>query len=290
VTKKSYEIEKIIHRKVWVGDVCFNNEAPLAIIAGPCVIEGSGYSQGVEFALRTAETLKKICLKVGLPLVYKSSFDKANRTSMQSYRGPGLEEGLRILDRVKKELDLPVVTDVHEVGQVRPVAQVVDLLQTPAFLCRQTDFIQTVAMAGKPVNIKKGQFLAPQDMVQVAEKARQAGNESVMLCERGYTFGYGNLVVDMRSLAVMSETGYPVIFDATHSVQQPGGLGSRSGGERKFVAPLARAAVSVGVSGVFLESHADPDNAPCDGPNMIPFDLLPELLTTLKQLDEVRKG
>ncbi len=280
----------VVHREVWVGDVCFSNAAPLAIIAGPCVIEGSGYAQGVEFALKTAESLKKICEKVGLPLVYKSSFDKANRTSIHSYRGPGLEVGLKILDQVKRELDLPVVTDVHEMSQVREVVKVADLVQTPAFLCRQTDFIQAVAMAGKPVNIKKGQFLAPQDMLKVAQKALQVGNESVMLCERGYAFGYGDLVVDMRGLMVMSETGFPVVFDATHSVQQPGGLGNSSGGERKFVAPLARAAVAVGVSGVFLESHADPDNAPCDGPNMVPFDQLPALLTTLKRLDEVRKG
>ncbi len=278
------------YREVWVGDVCFSNPAPLAVIAGPCVIEGAGYTQGMDFALKTAERLKKICADVGLPLVYKSSFDKANRTSIKSYRGPGLELGLKILGRVKKELDLPVVTDVHDVSQVRSVAEVVDLIQTPAFLCRQTDFIQTVAMAGKPVNIKKGQFLAPQDMVKVAQKAERAGNDSIMLCERGYTFGYGNLVVDMRGLVVMGDTGYPVVFDATHSVQQPGGMGDSSGGERQFVPPLARAAVAVGVSGLFLESHADPDNAPCDGPNMVPFDLLPDLLTSLKRLDEVRKG
>ncbi|MBF0382739.1 MAG: 3-deoxy-8-phosphooctulonate synthase [Magnetococcales bacterium] len=278
------------HREVWVKDVCFSNPAPLAIIAGPCVIEGTGYTQGVDFALKTAETLKKICDGVGLPLVYKSSFDKANRTSVQSYRGPGLDVGLKILERVKTELDVPVVTDVHEIAQVRAVAEVADLMQTPAFLCRQTDYIQAVAMAGKPVNIKKGQFLAPQDMVKVAQKAQQAGNDSVMLCDRGYTFGYGNLVVDMRGLVVMSDTGFPVIFDATHSVQQPGGLGESSGGERQFVAPLARAAVSVGVSGLFLETHEDPDNAPCDGPNMLPFDQLPELLTMFKRLDEVRKG
>lgn len=282
--------EGIVNREVWVGDVCFSNLAPLAVIAGPCVIEGAGYSQGVDFALKTAETLKKICMQVGLPLIYKSSFDKANRTSMRSYRGPGLDVGLRILERVKKELDLPVVTDVHEIGQVRPVAEVVDLLQTPAFLCRQTDFIQSVAMSGKPVNIKKGQFIAPEDMLKVAQKAQLAGNDNIMLCERGFAFGYGNLVVDMRGLLVMSESGCPVIFDATHSVQQPGGLGESSGGERKFVAPLARAAVAVGVSGIFLESHADPDNAPCDGPNMVPFAQMPELLSTLKRMDEVRKG
>jgi 2-dehydro-3-deoxyphosphooctonate aldolase (KDO 8-P synthase) len=290
VTVKADSGSSVQHREVWVGDVCFSNPAPLAVIAGPCVIEGAGYAQGVEFALRTAETLKKICIKVGLPLVYKSSFDKANRTSMQSYRGPGMEAGLRILQRVKDELGLPVVTDVHDVAQAKPVAEVVDLLQTPAFLCRQTDFIQSVAMAGKPVNIKKGQFLAPQDMLKVAQKAQHVGNDAIMLCERGYSFGYGNLVVDMRGLVTLSETGFPVIFDATHSVQQPGGLGSSSGGERQFVEPLARAAVAVGISGVFLESHADPDNAPCDGPNMVPFDLLPEMLVTLKRLDEVRKG
>ncbi|MBF0446671.1 MAG: 3-deoxy-8-phosphooctulonate synthase [Magnetococcales bacterium] len=273
-----------------MGNVCFSNPAPLAIIAGPCVIEGSGYAQGVEFALRTASTLKKICAQVGLPFVYKSSFDKANRTSIHSYRGPGLEAGLRILQRVKEELGVPVVTDVHEVSQIRAVAEVADLIQTPAFLCRQTDFIRAVAMAGKPVNIKKGQFLSPKEMVKVAEKAQQSGNPAIMLCERGYSFGYGNLVVDMRSLVTMSETGLPVIFDATHSVQQPGALDTSSGGDRAFVAPLARGAVAVGVSGVFLESHHDPDTAPCDGPNMVPFDQMTDLLSTLKQLDDVRKG
>ncbi|MBF0194887.1 MAG: 3-deoxy-8-phosphooctulonate synthase [Magnetococcales bacterium] len=272
-----------------VKDVCFSNPAPLAIIAGPCVIEGLRYEQGLDFALKTAETLKKICFDVDLPLVYKSSFDKANRTSPKSYRGPGLDVGLKILQKVKTELELPIVTDVHEVGQVKAVAEVADLMQTPAFLCRQTDFIQAVAAAGKPVNIKKGQFLAPQDMAKVAQKAQQTGNDSVMLCDRGYAFGYGNLIVDMRGLVVMSDTGFPVIFDATHSVQQPGGLGESSGGERQFVAPLARAAVSVGVAGLFLETHADPDNAPCDGPNMLAFEQLPEILSMLKRLDEVRK-
>lgn len=279
-----------VQRQIQVGGVCFGNDAPFALIAGPCVLEGKDAAQGVDFALKTAETLQKICRQAGVPLVYKSSFDKANRTSVQSYRGPGLEVGLRLLGRVRDELGLPVVTDVHDIDQIQPVADVVDLLQTPAFLCRQTDFILAVARAGKPVNLKKGQFLAPQAMIKVAEKARQTGNEALMVCERGYAFGYGDLVVDMRSLVMLETSGFPVIFDATHSVQKPGGLGDRSGGERRYVAPLARAAVSVGVAGLFLETHPDPDHAPCDGPNMVPFDQLSDVLVTLKRLDEVRKG
>ncbi|MBF0107828.1 MAG: 3-deoxy-8-phosphooctulonate synthase [Magnetococcales bacterium] len=276
-------------RTVTVGRVTFGNRLPLAIIAGPCVLEGTGYSQGVDFALRTAAALKNMCTSAGFSLVYKSSFDKANRTSMASYRGPGMDLGLRILDRVRGELDLPVVTDVHEIAQAHQAGLVVDMLQTPAFLCRQTDFIQAVARAGKPVNIKKGQFLAPEDMAEVANKACRAGNADILLCERGYSFGYHNLVVDMRGLEVMTETGFPVIFDATHSVQYPGGAGHASSGERRFVEPLARAATAVGVSGIFLETHPDPDQAPCDGPNMVPFARMPALLATLKRLDEVVK-
>ncbi|MBF0148133.1 MAG: 3-deoxy-8-phosphooctulonate synthase [Magnetococcales bacterium] len=272
-----------------MGRVNFANHLPLAVIAGPCVLEGTGYTQGVDFAMRTAEALKKMCTAVGLSLVYKSSFDKANRTSLASYRGPGLELGLRILDQVRSELDLPVVTDVHEIEQARLAGAVVDMLQTPAFLCRQTDFIQAVARAGKPVNIKKGQFLAPEDMAEVANKAFRAGNDNIMLCERGYAFGYHNLVVDMRGLDIMTATGFPVIFDATHSVQYPGGAGNASSGERRFVEPLARAATAVGLAGVFLETHPDPDHAPCDGPNMVPFERLPALLWKLKRLDEVVK-
>ena len=277
-------------REVRVGGVTFGNHRPLALIAGPCVLEGSGYAQGVAFALRTAEALKQMADRAGLPLVYKASFDKANRTSLSSYRGPGLEVGLEILDKVRHELKLPVVTDVHDGAQARAAAAAVDMLQTPAFLCRQTDFIQAVAMAGLPVNIKKGQFLAPEDMARVAQKAVETGNERVMLCERGFSFGYRNLVVDMRSLVILADTGFPVIFDATHSVQLPGGMGVMSGGERRFVSPLARAAVGVGVAGLFVETHPDPDHAPCDGPNMVPFAQLPELLEQLKRIDEARKG
>ncbi|MBF0283854.1 MAG: 3-deoxy-8-phosphooctulonate synthase [Magnetococcales bacterium] len=270
-------------RVVTVGGVRFGRNLPLAFLAGPCVLEGR------EFALRSAEFLAEMARRLGVGLVYKSSFDKANRTSPGSFRGPGLEEGLRILEEVRRATGLPVVTDVHEPAQAAPVAAVVDLLQTPAFLCRQTDFIRAVAAAGKPVNLKKGQFLAPADMIRVAQKAESTGNRDLMLCERGYAFGYNNLVVDMRGLAVMAETGYPVIFDATHSVQLPGG-GEASGGERRFVAPLARAAAAVGVAGIFLETHPDPDLAPCDGPNMVPFAALEPLLLSLKRVDESIKS
>ncbi|MBF0462958.1 MAG: 3-deoxy-8-phosphooctulonate synthase [Magnetococcales bacterium] len=272
-----------------VGAVSFANHRPLVLMAGPCVLEGGNFDQGLDFALKTADFLKKLTDQVGMALVYKASFDKANRTSASSYRGPGLEEGLRILERVRQEVGVPVVTDVHDAAQARAAAAVVDLLQTPAFLCRQTDFIQAVARAGRPVNIKKGQFLAPGGMAEVAGKAVAVGNEQILLCERGYAFGYGNLVVDMRSLVIMAESGFPVVFDATHSVQLPGGLGHASGGERAFVAPLARAAVAVGVASIFLETHPDPDLAPCDGPNMVPFAQLADLLYALQRLDEVQK-
>lgn len=271
-------------KTVVVGGISFANHLPLALIAGPCVLEGEA------FALKTAATLKSMCDAAGIGLVYKSSFDKANRTSLSGYRGPGLALGLKILNRVREELHIPVVTDVHDVAQAEEAGAVVDLLQTPAFLCRQTDFIQGVARVGKPVNIKKGQFLAPDQMAKVAEKAVGTGNDALMLCERGYAFGYHNLVVDMRSLAIMADTGFPVIFDATHSVQLPGGAGDASSGERRFVAPLARAATAVGIAGVFLESHPDPDHAPCDGANMVPFAQLPDLLGQLKRLDEVIKS
>ncbi|MBF0141269.1 MAG: 3-deoxy-8-phosphooctulonate synthase [Magnetococcales bacterium] len=271
-------------KTVAAGAVSFGNHLPLALIAGPCVLEGE------EFALRTAATLKSLCDAAGMALVYKSSFDKANRTSASSYRGLGLELGLKILDRVRKELQIPVVTDVHDVSQAQQAGAVVDLLQTPAFLCRQTDFIQGVARVGKPVNIKKGQFLAPEQMAKVAEKAVSVGNDDLMLCERGYAFGYHNLVVDMRGLAIMADSGFPVIFDATHSVQLPGGMGHASSGERRFVAPLARAATAVGIAGIFLETHPDPDHAPCDGANMVPFAQLPDLLGQLKRIDEVIKS
>lgn len=279
-----------LNREVNVGSVVFGNHLPFVLIAGPCVLEGEDFHQGLEFALNTAEILKKQADQIGVPFIYKASFDKANRTSHDSFRGPGLEVGLEILDRVRKTLDIPVVTDVHDIHQANKAGQVVDMLQTPAFLCRQTDFIQSVAKTGCAVNLKKGQFLAPEDMARVARKAVAVGNERVLLCERGFAFGYGNLVVDMRSLVVMAASGFPVVFDATHSVQLPGGLGGKSGGERQFVAPLARAAVSVGVAALFLETHPNPDHAPCDGPNMVPFDQLPALLNSLKRLDEVKKS
>ncbi|MEO5366693.1 MAG: 3-deoxy-8-phosphooctulonate synthase [Magnetococcus sp. WYHC-3] len=269
----------VTHQAVPVGPVTFGNHLPLAVLAGPCVIEGR------DFALRTAEALAAMARRLGVGLVYKSSFDKANRTSLQGFRGPGLDDGLRILEDVRNATGLPVVTDLHDTPQVAAAAAVVDLLQTPAFLCRQTDFIQAVAAAGRPVNLKKGQFIAPADMLRVAEKARATGNDQLMLCERGFAFGYHNLVVDMRGLSILADSGHPVIFDATHAVQQPGGLGHASGGERRHVAGLARAAVAVGVAGVFLETHPDPDHAPCDGPNMVPLADLEALLSVLLRLD-----
>ena len=258
-------------------------DRPLFLIAGTCVIEGEAH------ALSVASRLKDITAGLRIPFIYKSSFDKANRSSADSPRGPGLEEGLRILERVKRELGLPVLTDVHEDTPLDEVASVVDVLQTPAFLCRQTNFIQKVARAGRPVNIKKGQFLAPWDMANVVDKARAAGNEQIMVCERGVSFGYNTLVSDMRGLAVMRSTGCPVVFDATHSVQQPGGLGSKSGGQREHVPVLARAAVAVGISGLFMETHPDPENALSDGPNSWPLDKMPALLETLVELDRLVK-
>jgi 2-dehydro-3-deoxyphosphooctonate aldolase (KDO 8-P synthase) len=255
---------------------------PLFLIAGPCVIESE------ELALETAGRLKEITAKLSIPFIYKSSFDKANRSSLSSFRGLGLERGLEILAKVKA-LGVPVLTDVHEYTPLEEVAQVVDVLQTPAFLCRQTDFIQNVARQGLPVNIKKGQFLAPWDMKHVVAKAKAVGNDRILVCERGVSFGYNNLVVDMRSLAIMRETGCPVVFDATHSVQLPGGRGTASGGQREFVPVLARAAVAAGVAGVFMETHPDPDRALSDGANSWPLALLEELLETLIELDRVVK-
>ena len=255
-------------------------DKPFFLIAGPCVIESEA------LAMDTAGQLKAIAQQLGIPFIYKSSFDKANRTSSKSYRGPGVEEGLKILQKVKDEIGVPVLTDVHEDTPLDEVASVVDVLQTPAFLVRQTNFIQAVARTGKPVNIKKGQFLAPWDMLNVVEKARETGNDQIMVCERGVSFGYNILVSDMRSLAIMRDINCPVVFDATHSVQQPGGQGSRSGGQREFVPVLARAAVAVGVSGLFMETHPDPEKALSDGPNAWPLDLMEELLTILKQIDE----
>ena len=259
------------------------NDRPFFLITGPCVIESEA------LALSTAETLKKITDDLGIPFIYKSSFDKANRSSGTSYRGPGITEGLRILAKVKAEIGVPVLTDVHEDTPLDEVAAVVDVLQTPAFLCRQTNFIHNVCAQGLPVNIKKGQFLAPWDMRHVADKAKSTGNDRIMLCERGVSFGYNNLVSDMRSLPVMKETGCPVVFDATHSVQLPGGQGASSGGQREFVPVLARAAVAVGVAGLFMETHPDPDKALSDGPNAWPLGHMPELLKQLQALDNIAK-
>ncbi len=259
-------------------------DKPLFLMAGPCVIESE------QLALDSAAELKQICTDLDIPFIYKSSFDKANRSSTSSYRGPGFEQGLAILEKVRKDFDVPVVTDVHEYTPLEEVASVVDVLQTPAFLCRQTSFIQNVARQGKPVNIKKGQFLSPWDMQQVVNKAREVGNEQIMVCERGASFGYNNLVSDMRSLAVMRNTNAPVVFDATHSVQLPGGQGSTSGGLREFVPVLARAAVAVGVAGVFMETHPDPSKALCDGPNAWPLADMRSLLEVLQKLDFVAKS
>jgi len=258
-------------------------DRPFFLIAGPCVIESE------QLAIDTAGALKEICERLEIPLIYKSSFDKANRTSGNSFRGLGMDEGLRILAEVKRQVGLPVLTDVHEDTDIGVVATVVDVLQTPAFLCRQTNYIERVASAGIPVNIKKGQFLSPWEMSNVVEKARSTGNREIMVCERGVSFGYNNLVSDMRSLAVMKETGCPVVFDATHSVQLPGGQGGSSGGQREFVPVLARAAVAVGVSGLFMETHPNPENALSDGPNAWPLGQIEELLITLKELDAVSK-
>jgi 2-dehydro-3-deoxyphosphooctonate aldolase (KDO 8-P synthase) len=259
-------------------------DQPLFLIAGPCVIESK------QLAMDTAGQLKEICNELKVSLIYKSSFDKANRSSGKSFRGPGIDEGLKILAEVRQQIGVPVLTDVHEVDEIAPVAAVVDVLQTPAFLCRQTDFIHAVAKAGRPVNIKKGQFLSPWDMKNVVEKAREAsGMDNIMVCERGASFGYNNLVSDMRSLAVMRNTGCPVVFDATHSVQLPGGQGTVSGGQREFVPVLARAAVAAGISGLFMETHPDPAKALSDGPNAFPLAHLKELLRMLKVLDETVK-
>ncbi len=258
---------------------------PLFLIAGPCVIESQ------QMALDTAGELKEICAAVGIPFIYKSSYDKANRSSNKTFRGFGITEGLRILDEVKRQIGVPVLTDVHTIEQVAEVAVVVDVLQTPAFLCRQTDFINAVATCGKPVNIKKGQFLAPGDMKQVVQKAREAngGLDNIMVCERGVSFGYNTLVSDMRSLAIMRETNCPVVFDATHSVQQPGGQGDKSGGQREFVPVLARAAVASGIAGIFMETHPDPTKALSDGPNAWPLGKMKALLEALIEIDSVAK-
>ena len=257
---------------------------PLFLIAGPCVVESR------DMALDTAGALKELCGRLGLPFIYKSSYDKANRTSIKSFRGMGMDKGLEILDQVRKKIGVPVLTDVHEIDEIAAAAASVDVLQTPAFLCRQTDFICAVAAAGKPVNIKKGQFLAPADMKNVVDKAKSAsGRDNILVCERGVSFGYNNLVSDMRSLMIMRETGCPVVFDATHSVQLPGGQGSASGGQREFVPVLARAAVASGVAGVFMETHPNPEKALSDGPNAWPLKLMKPLLETLMAIDRMVK-
>ena len=265
-------------------------DQPFFLIAGPCVIESE------ELQLRTAERLKQITDKLGIFFIFKSSFDKANRSSGTSFRGPGMDEGLKVLEKVRDALGVPILTDVHDIPQVKPVAEVVDVLQTPAFLARQTDFIHAVAASGKPVNLKKAQFMAPGDMKNVVDKARAAAHaagineETIMVCERGASFGYNNLVSDMRGLAIMRETGCPVVFDATHSVQLPGGQGTSSGGQREHVSVLARAAVASGIAGLFMETHPDPANALSDGPNAWPLDRMESLLTTLKAIDETVKS
>ena len=258
-------------------------DKPFFLIAGPCVIESE------ELALETAGQLKEICHELAIPFIYKSSFDKANRTSANSFRGLGLEEGLRILQKVKDEIGVPVLTDVHEDTPLNEVADVVDVLQTPAFLVRQTNFIQAVASQGKPVNIKKGQFQAPWDMLNVVAKAKAVGNDQIMVCERGVSFGYNTLISDMRGLAIMRQTHCPVVFDATHSVQQPGGQGTASGGQREFVPVLARSAVAAGISGLFMETHPNPAEAKSDGPNAWPLDLMKALLVVLKEIDTTVK-
>jgi len=269
---------------IQVADKVIGNDQPMVVMAGPCVIEGE------DFTLRIAESIAQMADAAGVPVIFKSSFDKANRTSKDGFRGPGLDKGLRILQRVRDELGLSIITDVHEVHQIAAVAEVADVMQTPAFLCRQTDFISAVAAAGIPVNIKKGQFLAPWDMQHVLDKARTTGNADIMLCERGASFGYNNLVSDMRSLMVMREFGAPVVFDATHSVQQPGGLGGATGGNREFVPALARAAVATGVAAVFMEVHPAPDQAKSDGPNSLALSDFPAVLKQLKSIDHLIKN
>lgn len=259
-------VEIVKQRHVSVGNVTFGNDLPFVLIAGPCQIES------LDHALRMAEKIAEAAIAADVPFVYKSSFDKANRSSITTARGVGMDEGLEILSKVKERFDCPIITDVHAAEQCEPVSEVADILQIPAFLCRQTDLLLAAGETGRAINVKKGQFLAPWDMKNVAEKIASTGNERILLCERGTSFGYNTLVTDFRSLPIMAETGYPVVFDATHSVQQPGGRGASSGGERRFVPVLARAALAVGCASLFIETHEDPDNAPSDGPNMVPMD------------------
>ncbi|MFN8719819.1 MAG: 3-deoxy-8-phosphooctulonate synthase [Rhodospirillales bacterium] len=271
-------------RRVTIGDVAIANDRPFVLIAGPCALESRAH------ALEMATALKELCGTLGIPLIYKTSFDKANRTSVSGARGMGLEASLPIFAEIRESLGLPVLTDVHAPEQCAAVAEAVDVLQIPAFLCRQTDLLVAAGETGRAVNVKKGQFLSPWEMKQVAAKVASTGNEKILLCERGTTFGYNLLVSDMRSLPIMAETGYPVVFDATHSVQRPGGQGDRSGGDRQFVPVLARAAMAVGVAAVFMETHEDPDRAPSDGPNMMHFKDMPGVLRTMRDLDRIAKS
>ncbi len=270
-------------KTVKIGGFEIGGGKPLALIAGPCVIESA------DSALRHAAALKRIADRIGVPLVFKSSYDKANRTSLESFRGPGIDEGLKILSRIRREIGVPVLTDVHEIDQIAPAADAVDVLQIPAFLCRQTDFVLAVARSGKVVNIKKGQFLAPWDVKNIVDKVVSTGNEQVTVTERGASFGYNNLVSDMRSLVVLGDIGYPVVFDATHSLQQPGGLGKASGGERRYIPALARAAAAVGIDALFMEVHEDPERALSDGPNSLALADLEELLASVKAIDALVK-
>ena len=273
-----------ITRSIAVGPLSIGGQNPLALIAGPCVIESE------KIAMAIAEKLKRITSDLNVPFIFKASYDKANRTSIKSFRGPGLNDGLKILQKIKTELDLPILSDVHKEEEIDPAAEVLDILQVPAYLCRQTDLLVKAAQTGKPINVKKGQFLAPWDMKNVVVKLEESGNSNILLTERGATFGYNNLVVDMRSLVLMREHGYPVIFDATHSLQQPGGQGTTSGGQSEMVPDLARGAVAVGCDALFMEIHTDPSKALSDGPNMLQIDLLPKLLEQLVTLDQIVKG
>lgn len=273
----------MLNRKVHITHFDVANNLPLSFIAGPCAMESRSH------ALETAHALVEMTQKAGVNLIYKTSFDKANRTSIEGVRGVGLKESMPIFSEIKETYSVPVITDIHSIEQVAPVAEVVDVLQIPAFLCRQTDLLVAAAKTGKPLNIKKGQFLAPWDMANVVKKVEAAGSHNILLCERGASFGYNTLVSDMRSLIYLAQTGYPVVFDATHSVQQPGGQGTKSGGQREFVEVLARAAVSIGVAAVFMETHQDPDRAPSDGPNMVYLDKMPALIEKLMQFDRLAK-
>ena len=270
-----------MRQTVKINDIRIGPEQPLALIAGPCVIES------FDITFRTASFLKDLTQQMNIPLIFKSSYDKANRTSIESFRGPGLEEGLKILQRIKQELELPVISDVHRIGEIAAAAEVLDVIQIPAFLCRQTDMLLAVSKTGKPINIKKGQFLSPWDMSNVVGKVTSTGNKSILITDRGAMFGYNNLVVDFRGIPVMQQTGYPVIFDATHSVQLPGGAGSSSGGKREFAPVLARAAVAAGADGIFMEVHPDPDRALCDGPNALPLDSLKDLFSELYAIHRI---